>query len=103
MFEHPFRALGAFAGLAFAAFVGWAVTLGGYSLEDPEIEMEMAWVGAFKQDAPELARRIGPECKREIGRSPWTRDGAMALFRCIRAKAEAQGYHYEFEEPPSAA
>jgi len=40
--------------------------------------------------------RTGPgHWQQEIGRSPWTRDGAMALFTCIRTKAEAQGYYYE--------
>ena len=103
MLDHPFRTMGTVLGLAFAALIGWAVTLGGYSLEDPEIVAQMAWVQAFKEEAPELAREIGPQCGREIGRSPWTRDGAMALFTCIRSKAEAQGYHYEWdEEEPSA-
>ena len=65
-------------------------------LDDPEIEAEGAWVRAFKQDAPpELAREIGQQCKREIDRSPWTRDGAFALFHCIRTKAEARGYYYD--------
>ena len=75
--------------------LAWAVTLGGYSLDDPQIEAEGAWVRAFKQDNPELARQIGLECKAAQGRSPWTRDGAMELFGCIRGKAEAQGYRYE--------
>ena len=81
--------------LLFVALLGWAVTLGGYSLDDPELEAQGAWTRAFKQDNPELARQIGQQCKVEIGRSPWTRDGAMALFTCIRTKAEAQGYYYE--------
>jgi hypothetical protein len=102
MLDHPFRALGTFFGLAFAGLIGWAMTFGGYSLDDPEIADQGAWVRAFKQDNPELARTIGPQCKQEIGRSPWTRDGAMALFTCIRAKAEAQGYYYEWDEEPSA-
>lgn len=104
MLDHPFRTLGTILSLLFAGLIGWAVTAGGYSLDDPEIEAEGAWVRAFKQDAPpELAREIGQECKQEIGRSPWTRDGAMALFKCIRAKAEAQGYDYEWDdEEPSA-
>jgi hypothetical protein len=104
MFEHPFRTLGTIAGLLFAALIGWAVTIGGYSLDDPDLEAQGAWVRAFKQDAsPELTREIGQQCKKEIGRSPWTRDGASALFTCIRTKAEAQGYHYEWdEEEPSA-
>ena len=84
--------------LAFLALLGWAVTIGGYSLNDPEIEEQGAWTRAFREDAPpELSRRIGRECKEEIARSPWTRDGAMALFTCIRRKAEAEGYTYEWE------
>ena len=96
MLDHPFRTLGMIAGLLFVGVIGWAVTLGGYSLEeDPALEEERAWVQGFKYDQPELAREIGRQCKDEIGRSPWTRDGAMALFQCIRSKGEARGYYYE--------
>jgi hypothetical protein len=95
MLDHPFRTLGTLFSLLFTAGFAWAVTLGGYSLDDPEIENERAWVQGFKYDQPEAARQAGHECKHEIGRSPWTRDGAMALFRCIRAKGEAAGYYYE--------
>lgn len=95
MLNHPFRALGAVASLLVLAGFGWAVTLGGYSLDDPEIEAAGAWTRSFRQDRPELARAIGRQCRQEIGRSPWTRDGAMALFRCIRAKGEERGYYYE--------
>ena len=95
MLDHPFRTLGTVASTLFLAGFAWAVTLGGYSLDDPEIDSERAWVQGFKQDNPEAARQSGLQCKHEIGRSPWTRDGAMALFRCIRAKGEAQGYYYE--------
>ena len=103
MFEHPFRTLGTIAGLLFAALIGWAVTLGGYSLNDPELEREGAWTRAFRQDAPEeLRREIGQQCKKEIGRSPWTRDGASALFRCVRTKAEARGYYYEWDDEEPA-
>ena len=71
MFEHPFRTLGTIAGLLFAALIGWAVTLGGYSLDDPALEREGAWTRAFRQEAPpELSREIGQQCKQEIGRSP---------------------------------
>ena len=102
--SHPFRTLGARLTLLFTAGVGWAVTLGGYSIDDTELEAQGAWTRAFRQDAPpELSRQIAQQCKQEIGRSPWTRDGAMALFTCIRTKAEAQGYHYEWDdEEPSA-
>ena len=91
MLNHPFRTFGLFVGLLFAGAIGWAVTLGGYSLDDPAIEAQGAWTRAFRQDNPELSREIGRQCKDEIGRSPWTRDGSLALFQCIRAKAEAQG------------
>lgn len=102
MLDHPFRTLGMIAGLLFAGLIGWAVTIGGYSPDDTELEREGAWTRAFRQDAPpELSREIGQQCKREIGRSPWTRDGASALFRCVRTKAEAQGYYYEFDEEPA--
>ena len=80
--------------LAFAVLIGWAVTFGGYSLDDPEIEEQLFWVQDFKADEPELSRQMARQCAEEIGRSPWTRDGAMALFSCVRAKAEAQGYSY---------
>ena len=80
---------------AFAALILWAVTVGGYSLDDPDMDAQGAWVRAFKQDNPELARQIGQECKAAQSRSAWTRDGAMELFTCIRGKAEAQGYYYE--------
>ena len=95
MFEHPFRTLGSIAGLLFLAGFAWAVTLGGYSLDDPEIEAERAWVQGFKQDHPAIARPIARACAKSIGRSPWTRDGAFALFRCIRAEGEARGFFYE--------
>jgi hypothetical protein len=95
MLDHPFRALGTLLTILFAAGFGWAVTLGGYSINDPEIEEERSWVQGFKYDQPEAARKAGLQCKHEIKRSPWTRDGAMELFRCIRAKGEASGHFYE--------
>jgi hypothetical protein len=94
--DHPFRTLGWTLSLLFVGLIGWAVTIGGYSLDDTELEAQGAWTRAFRQDAPpELSRQIAQQCKQEIGRSPWTRDGAMALFTCIRTKAEARGYFYE--------
>ena len=95
MLDHPFRTLGLVLGLLFVGVIGWAVTLGGYSLDDPALENERAWVQGFKADHPDLAREFGQQCKDEIGRSPWTRDGAMALFVFIRTKSEARGYYYE--------
>ena len=98
-------ALGALAiGLVIAGIIGWALTAGGYSLsEDPELETAGAWARAFRDDAPkELSREIGRACASEIDRSPWTRDGSLALFTCIRRKGEEAGYSYEFDEAPGA-
>jgi hypothetical protein len=95
MLNHPFRALGSIASILFTAGLAWALTIGGYSLDDPQIEEERLWVQALKYDQPDLSRSFARQCKGEIGRSPWTRDGAMALFRCIREKGEAAGYFYE--------
>ena len=91
-------------GLIIAGVIGWALTAGGYRLsEDPELEMAGAWARAFRDDAPpELSREIGKACTEEIGRSPWTRDGSLALFNCIRRKGEAAGYSYTFDEEPAA-
>ena len=92
-------------GLVITGIIGWALTAGGYSLsEDPELELAGAWARAFKADAPpELSRTISRACKEEIGRSPWTRDGALALFTCIRRKGEEAGYSYTFDEESAPA
>ena len=102
MLAHPFRTIGLVLGLLVAGIVGWGVTVGGYRLDDPELEEQLDWVRAFKADHPELTREIGPACGREIGRSPWTRDGAFALFSCIRRKGEERGITYVFDEAPAA-
>ena len=78
--------------IAFVVFIGAAMTIGGYSLDDQEIDEARLAIQDFKAENPELARQFGRQCAQEIGRSPWHRDGALALFRCIRAKADAAGY-----------
>ena len=103
MFDHPFRALFTFVGLGVGGIALAGVAFGGYRLEDPELEMEIAWVRAFKMDAPDLSKQIARGCRDEIGRSPWTRDGAFALFSCIREEAEERGYYYYWDEEPAAA
>ena len=59
--------------------------------EDPELEEAMEFARWFKAEHPELREEIGQQCRQEIGRSPWTRDGSLALFNCIRAKAQERG------------
>ena len=59
--------------------------------EDPELEEAAYWAREFKAAHPELVREIGPQCGKEIARSAYTRDGALALFNCIRSKAQERG------------
>ena len=104
MFAHPFRAFFTFIGLTVGGIGIAGMAIGGYRLVDPELEMQTAWVRAFRADAPkELSKQIALGCKDEIGRSPWTRDGAFALFSCIREEAEERGYYYDWDEEPAAA
>ena len=63
----------------------------GFRLEDPELEDALEWAHRFNAEHPELREEIGQQCKKEIGRSPWTRDGSLALFGCIRRQAELRG------------
>ena len=79
---------------ALIAALGLAATLSacGFRMgEDPELEEAMEFARWFKAEHPELREEIGQQCKKEIGRSPWTRDGSLALFNCIRAKAAERG------------
>ena len=77
---------------ALATPLAFSTSACGFSLgEDPELEEAAYWAREFKAAHPELVREIGPQCGKEIGRSPWTRDGSLALFNCIRAKAEERG------------
>ena len=82
----PRTALTAALGLA-AAVSACGFRMG----EDPELEEAAAWARTFKDEHPELRQEIAQQCKKEIGRSPWTRDGSLALFNCIRAKAAERG------------
>ena len=64
----------------------------GFSLgEDPELEDALDWSREFKAQNPELARELGQQCKTELTRSPWTRDGSLELFNCVRRKAAERG------------
>ncbi len=79
---------------AFAFLLLLPLAACGFRTDDPELDEALYWVREFKAEQPDLAREFGQACKEEIGQSPWSRDGSLALFRCIRAKAEARGYSY---------
>ena len=73
---------------------GAALSSCGFKLgDDPEMEEALDWVRGFKADNPQVAREIGQQCKQELTANPYlTREGSLQLFKCIRTKAEAQGY-----------
>ena len=78
--------------VAIAALLAWALTLGGFRVEDPEMEEALTWAREFKAEQPELSRTIARQCEPRLTASPYTRDGALQLFQCIRAEAQAQGH-----------
>ena len=74
----------------------WALTAGGYSLqEDPEMEEAGIYVRSFRHYEPDASREVGKACKAALTQSGWTRDGALELFTCIRTRGEAQGYYFD--------
>jgi hypothetical protein len=94
----PFRILGCLTSVVcvpLSILVVWALTMGGYRLEDPEIQEAGIYVRSFKYYEPEAAREVGKECKAALTQSGWTRAGAMELFACIRNKGEARGYYFD--------
>jgi hypothetical protein len=87
-----FGILAAAGFVAIAALLAWALTLGGFRVEDPEMEEALYWAREFKAEQPELSRAIAKQCEPRLTASPYSRDGALQLFQCIRAEAEAQGH-----------
>jgi hypothetical protein len=94
----PFRIVGCLISLIcvpLSILVLWALLFGGYSPDDPEIEEAGIYARSFKHYEPEASKQVAKACKAELTQSPWTRDGAMELFTCIRTKGEAQGYYFD--------
>ena len=76
--------------IAFVAFELLALTACGHAIaSDRELTSAIAWTRAFKAERPEAARAIARAC---LARQPaaLSRDGALALFTCIRRDAERQ-------------
>jgi hypothetical protein len=70
-----------------------ALTACGYRLAgDRELMDGFAWTRAFKAEQPVAARAIARHCAETMVTSAnLSRDGALALFGCIRREAEVQG------------
>ena len=89
--------------IALVAFELLALTACGYAIaDDAELTEALYWAREFKAEQPKVARAIAQGCLKEQASSPHiSRDGAMALLRCVRAKAETRGHSVErnAEEP----
>ena len=88
-----FRVLGAVSGAAMTGLLAAAFTIGGFDVDDPQLEEALHWARAFSAERPAVTRALAAECAAEMAASPLlTRDGAVQLFDCVRSEAEARGY-----------
>ena len=76
----------AMTGLLVAAF-----TIGGFDVDDPQLEEALTWARGFAVERPDVTPALAAECAAALAASP-TRDGAVRLFLCVRRQAEARGY-----------
>jgi hypothetical protein len=88
-----FRVLGAVWGAAMTGLLAAAFTIGGFDVDDPQLEEGLHWVRAFTAERPDVTRVLAAQCAAAGASSPlFTRDGAVQLFDCVRGQAEARGY-----------
>jgi hypothetical protein len=88
-----FRVLGAVWGAAITGLLAAAFTIGGFDVDDPQLEESLHWVRAFAAEQPQLTPALAAQCAAELASAPaFTRDGAVQLFHCVRSQAEARGY-----------
>ena len=88
-----FRMLGAVWGASISGLLATAFTIGGFDLDDPQLEESLHWARAFTTERPAVTRALAVECAAEVSHSPLlTRDRAVQLFDCVRHQAEARGY-----------
>ena len=88
-----FRVLGAVWGVAMTGLLAAAFTIGGFDVDDPQLEEALLWARAFTNERPAVTRALAAECAAEEASAPlFTRDGAVELFDCVRSQAEARGY-----------
>ena len=88
-----FRVLGAVTGAAMTGLLVAAFTIGGFDVDDPQLEEALYWVRDFMAERPDVTRALAAQCAAELVSSPYfTRDGAIRLFNCIRSEAQARSY-----------
>jgi len=86
-----FRMLGAVSGAAMTGLLVAAFTIGGFDVDDPQLEEALYWARGFAAERPGVTGAITAHCAAGLASSP-TRDGAVRLFQCVRRQAEARGY-----------
>jgi hypothetical protein len=88
-----FRVLGAVTGAAMTGLLVAAFTIGGFDVDDPQLEEALVWARDFSAERPEVTGALAAKCAAGLASSPvFTRDGAVRLFHCVRSQAEARGY-----------
>ena len=86
-----FRVLGAVWSAAMTGLLVAAFTIGGFDVDDPQLEQALYWARDFAAERPSVTGALAAQCAAELASSP-TRDGAVRLFDCVRREAEARGY-----------
>ena len=86
-----FRAMGVVWGAAMTGLLVAAFTVGGFDVDDPQLEEALAWARGFAAERPDVTPALAAQCAAALAASP-TRDGAIRLFHCVRHQAEARGY-----------
>jgi hypothetical protein len=86
-----FRMLGAVWGTAITGLLVAAFTIGGFDVDDPQLEESLYWARGFAAQQPGVTGALVTECAASLASAP-TRDGALRLFHCVRSEAKARGY-----------
>ena len=86
-----FRTLGAVWGAAMAGLLVTAFTIGGFDVDDPQLEEALYWARGFAAERPGATGALAAQCAATLASAP-TRDGAVRLFDCVRSEAKARGY-----------
>ena len=86
-----FRMLGAVWGTAITGLLVAAFTIGGFDVDDPQLEESIDWARGFAADQPGAIGALAAQCSAKLASAP-TRDGAVRMFQCVRSEARARGY-----------
>lgn len=88
-----FRVLGAVSSAVMTGLLVAAFTIGGFDVDDPQLEEALVWARDFSAERPDVTGALAVECAAGLASSPsFTRDGAVRLFHCVRSQAEARDY-----------